>query len=171
MICLVCPEKTDTNCTCIIIVGDRICYPGNVGTNTASLYLVKLVLNSILSRKAAKYVTFEISNFYLQTSLDRPKYVRIKLYDITQDFIGEYNLLDFVQDGWVYFEINRGVYVLPHSGILANKILKELLAKYGYYQCATATGLWRHKWRPILFSLIVDDFGVEYIGDRHTYHL
>jgi hypothetical protein len=32
-------------------------------------------------------------------------------------------------------------------------------------------GLWRHKWRPIMFTLIVDDFGVEYVGEEHAVHL
>ena len=31
--------------------------------------------------------------------------------------------------------------------------------------------MWRHKWRPVLFSLIVDDFGVEYVGKHHVDHL
>ena len=102
-----------------------------MGTKTASLDLVKLVINIVLSRKGAKYVTFDISNFYLQTPLDRPEYVHIKLSDIPQKFIDEYDLLEYVRDGWVYFEINRGVYGLPQSGILANKILEERLSKHG----------------------------------------
>ena len=64
------------------LTGNRICYPGDVGTKTASLDLIKLVVNSVLSRKDAKYVTFDISNFYLQTPLDCPEYVRINLSDI-----------------------------------------------------------------------------------------
>ena len=32
-----------------------------------------------------------------------------------------------------------------------------------YYETATTTGLWRHKWRSIQFLLIVDDFGLEYV--------
>ena len=31
--------------------------------------------------------------------------------------------------------------------------------------------MWRHKWRPIVFTLIVDNFGVEYVGKRHADHL
>ena len=124
MVCLVRPEKTEPNRTCITIGGNRICYPGDVVTKTASLHLVKLVLNSVLYRKDTKYVIFDMSNLYLQNPLERPKYVPIKLFDIPQDFIDEYGLLDFVQDGWVYFEINLGVYVLLQSGILSNNLLK-----------------------------------------------
>jgi hypothetical protein len=30
---------------------------------------------------------------------------------------------------------------------------------------------WRHKWRPITFILIVDDFGIKYVDKRHADHL
>ena len=45
---------------------------------------------------------------YLQTLVDRPEYVRIKLLDIPQEFIDEYNLTQLVQNGWIYFEMIRG---------------------------------------------------------------
>jgi hypothetical protein len=32
-------------------------------------------------------------------------------------------------------------------------------------------GLRTHDWHPITFSLIVDDFGVKYIGEEHAQHL
>ena len=32
-------------------------------------------------------------------------------------------------------------------------------------------GLWLHGWRPIQFSLVVDDFGVKYVGEEHSKHL
>ena len=70
------PNKSDPNRTRITIAGQNITYPGDVGTRTASLDLIKLLINSVLSRKGAKFVTFDIKNFYLQTPLDRPEYVR-----------------------------------------------------------------------------------------------
>ncbi len=36
---------------------------------------------------------------------------------------------------------------------------------------ASTLGLWRHKWQPIQFCLIVDNFGVEYVGIEHFNHL
>ena len=67
-----------------------------MGTKTASLDLVRLVINIVLYSKDAKYVTFNIYSFYLQNPLDRPEYVLINLSDIPQDFIDEYDLLDSV---------------------------------------------------------------------------
>jgi hypothetical protein len=49
VVCEVRPDKDDPDCTRITIGGNRICFPGNVGTNTALLELVKLLLNSVLS--------------------------------------------------------------------------------------------------------------------------
>ena len=166
------PEKSDPNRTRITIAGQNITVAMDVGTKTASLDLVKLLLNSVLSRKGAKFVTFDIKNFYLQTPLDRPEYVRIKLSDIPLEFAEEYNLKDFVDaNGWVYFEIRNGVYGLPQSGALAQTLLEKRLKVHGYYQCPITPGLWRHSWRPIMFCLLVDDFGVEYVGERHALHL
>jgi hypothetical protein len=71
VICNVCPEKDDPDCTRITIVGNRICYPGNVGTNMASLELVKLLLNSVLSRKGAGFSTIDIKKL-----LSRHSYAR-----------------------------------------------------------------------------------------------
>ena len=48
VVCQVRPQKADPNQTRITIGGNRICYPGDVATKTASLKLVKLMLNSVL---------------------------------------------------------------------------------------------------------------------------
>ncbi len=49
IVCEVRPDKDGPDCTQITIGGSKICYPGDVGTNTASLKLVKILLNSVLS--------------------------------------------------------------------------------------------------------------------------
>jgi hypothetical protein len=41
------------------------------------------------------------------------------------------------------------------------------LVTEGFYESFSTPGLWHHKWRPLQFSLIVDDFGVEYVGIEH----
>ena len=56
VVCEVRPQKEDPNRTQITIGGNRICYPGDVGTPTASLDLFKLLINSVLSRKGARFV-------------------------------------------------------------------------------------------------------------------
>lgn len=63
------------------------------------------------------------------------------------------------------------MYGLPQAGILANRLLTKRLAPKGYYQCRHTPGRWKHKWRPVMFSLVVDNFGVEYVGKEHANHL
>ena len=82
------------------------------------------MINSTLSRKGAKFVCFDIENFYLSTPLGRPEYVKIRMYKIPQEFIDEYKLTRFSHRGWAYFEIRRECYGLPQSGMLANKQLR-----------------------------------------------
>ena len=87
------------------------------------------MINIVLSRAGAKYVCFDIESFYLSTPLGRPEYVKIQLSKIPQEFISEYNLNSLVYKGWIYFEIRRGCYGLPQSGMLANKQLRLRLKK------------------------------------------
>ena len=89
VVCEVRPGKKDLNQTRITICGTNVCYPGDVGTNTASLELFKLMINSILSRAGTKYVCFGIDFFYLITPLGRPEYVKIQLSKNPQEFIIE----------------------------------------------------------------------------------
>ena len=97
--------------------------------------------------------------------------MQIKCSDIPQEFDNEYDLPNHTHNGWVYFEIVRGCYGLPQSGKLANDLLRTRLNNAGYYEAATTMGLWRHKWRPIICALVVDDFGIEYVGEQHVQHL
>ena len=59
------PQKADTYRTHITIGGNRIYYPGDVGTPTGSLELIKLIINIVLSQRHAWFITFDTKNFYL----------------------------------------------------------------------------------------------------------
>ena len=85
--------------------------------------------------------------------------------------IQQYDLRRHVKNGFVYLEIRRCVYGLPMTGALVNKLLRERLAPHGYYEVAHTPGLWCHVSRPISFTLVVDDFGVKYVGKEHAQHL
>ena len=175
VVCKVCPGKADPNRTQITVAGSNIKYPGDVGTPGASLDLVKLMINSVLSRRGAKFACFDAANFYLQTpEMEQKEYVRIKYADIPQDFHDEYNLTDdspLLRHSWVYFTVVRCAYGLPQSGKLAHDLLRKQLNAAGYHDTPTMPSLWRHTWRPVQFVLIVDDFGVEYVGKQHADHL
>ena len=103
------------------------------------------MINSVISRKGSRFITYDTRNYYLATPLDYLEYVKIKLTEIPQEFIDVYNLHNYVHEGWVYFEICNGVYGLPQSGSLYNDLLEIRLLKHDYYQCPQTLGLWRHK--------------------------
>jgi hypothetical protein len=81
--------------------------------------------NSVLSTPNAKYACANIGDMYLQTPMDRYKYMRIKANLVPDKFKDLYKLHDKVYNGFIYTEICRGCYGLPHAGILANKLLKK----------------------------------------------
>ena len=65
----------------------------------------------------------------------------------------------------------KGMYGLPQAGILANKLLKKILAQFGYIEARHTPGLWKHVWRPIQFTLVVNNFGEKYVGREYAEHL
>ena len=81
------PDKDDPNRTRITIAGGHILVPFDVSTPTGSLELVKLVINSVLSWPKSRFAAFDIKNFYLDTPVENPEYVRVKLEDIPEEFI------------------------------------------------------------------------------------
>jgi hypothetical protein len=95
----------------------------------------------------------------------------INLVSLHQETIDKYDLNELAQYGKVYIEIQKGMYGLPQAGILTNKVLQHNLAKDGYHPTTHTHGLWTHYTRPISFSLVVDDFGVKYVGQEHAEHL
>jgi hypothetical protein len=63
------------------------------------------------------------------------------------------------------------MYGLPQASILVNELLQRNLAKDGYRPMTHTHGLWTYDTRPISFSLVVDNFGVKYVGREHAEHL
>ncbi len=75
-----------------------------------------------------------------------------------------------MQHGFIYLKMRRAVWGLPQAVILANKLLQKRLLPHGYYECANTPGLWKHKTRPILLMLVVDNFGIKYVSKEHVNH-
>ena len=63
------------------------------------------------------------------------------------------------------------MYGLPQAGVLAHKKLTHHLNAAGHKESETAPGLSKHGWRPILLTLVADDFGAECVGQEHANHL
>ena len=75
--------------------------------------------------------------------------MRLPLAIIPGKIIKKYNPPSLEKYGWVYIEIQKGMYGLPQAGFLAKKLLKKRLPKHGYLSVQYTPGLWKHTWRPV----------------------
>ncbi len=110
-------------------------------------------------------MTIDIKDFYLNTPMTCYEYMQLKLSDLPSDFVKQNDLAMKVNgDDYVYVKIRHGMYRLPQAGLLAQKLLEKRLNAEGYSQSFLKPGFWTHAWRPISFTLCIDDFGVKYVG-------
>jgi hypothetical protein len=117
-----------------------------------------------------RFLTLDIKDFYLNTPLERPEYLRITTKFLPDDILAKNNLKAYLSDGSILFQVNKGMYGLPQAGLLAQNRLVQHLAAHGYHQ-TTATCLFRHDSNGTDFSLVVDDFGVKYTTEIGAQHL
>ena len=127
--------------------------------------------NSVLSTEGTKYMCLDIKNFYLTAPLDRFEYMKMPIAHFPDWIVKQYDLTMHVLNGFIYLEMRGVVWGLPQAGILVNKLLRKRLLPHGYNKCSNTPGLWKHKTRPISFTLVVDDFGIKYVGKEHFDHL
>ena len=165
------PNKAETHRVRVMAGGNLLECPDITSTDTASLTTTKCLLNSVLSTPNARFATADIKDFYYGTPLQRFEYVRMQLTDIPDEIVNQYKLRAIATNGWIYMEIRKGMPGLKQAGKVANDRLVTHLAKYGYAPCKRTPALWKHKSRPITFTLCVDDFGIKYVGKQHIDHL
>ncbi len=171
LVCADRPMKTNPRRVRFTVGGDKVDYPGETYTKTADLTSAKILFNSVISTPDARFMGIDLKDFYLTADLDRYEYMFIPVKCLPQKIMDLYNLEPLVHNGKVYCEIQRSMYGLPQSGYVANKKLLPILAKAGYHQSEAIPGLFKHETRPIAFCLVVDDFGVKYVGKEHAEHL
>ena len=113
------PEKEDPYRFLICVGGDRIHCPWDCVKPTVDMITVKLLLHIILLTPNAKFMLIDIKDLYLNTPMPCYKYTRIKLSDLPDDMIRQYNLRGkLTKYGYVYTETCRGMYGITAAGIL-----------------------------------------------------
>jgi hypothetical protein len=156
-----CPEKTNPRQIQWTVGGDRIFYAADASTTTADLTTAKILFNSVISTPGAKFLGIDIKDFYLGTSMKDFEYMSIPLQMLPQGIIDQYNLTPLVHNNCINVEIRKGMYGLPQAGKLANHLLIEALAPFGYCPVLITPSLWQYDERDIAFCLVVDNFGVK----------
>jgi len=153
------------------IGGDRVDYDGDTAAHTASMQVIKIFLNAVVSDSGSKFMTADIKDFYLGTPLPNTEYMRIKLDHIPQHVIDRYAMADFAHNNAVIVAVDKGIYGLPQAGILAQDRLVKHLATHGYKQAEHTPCLFRHESNSVSFTLVVDDFGIKYKDEADADHL
>jgi hypothetical protein len=110
-------------------------------------------------------------SFPTSPSAKPPTKMILNLSYLPQETIDKYDLIEMTRYGKVYIETQKGMYGLPQAGILANEFLQRNLAKDGRRPTKHTHGLWKHDTGPLSFSLVVEYFGVKYVGREHAEHL
>ena len=101
----------------------------------------------------------------------RYEYMKLALSCIPDGIIEQYSRHTISYDRWVYLKIRKGIPGLKQAGRIANDQLKAHLAQFGFAPVPRTPTLWKHDTKPIFLSLVVDDFGVKYIGKENADHL
>ena len=97
--------------------------------------------------------------------------ITIQISMIPQEFVEKYNLAEKSHNGCIYARVTTVMYGLPQAGRIAYDSLVKHLDPYGYHPSSKNPRLQKHNRRSINFTLLVDDFGVKYLGKEHNLHL
>jgi hypothetical protein len=151
--------------------GDRMDFDGPTTAQTASIQTVKCLLNAVVSEHDARFVTADISDYFLGTPLDHPEYMWIRRDQMTPESRLKYRFDDFAVGDRALVRILKAIYGLPQAALLAQIQLTKHLASNGYILDKTVACLYHHVSRDISFTLVVDDFGIKYKQDADLQHL
>jgi hypothetical protein len=80
-------QKQENNRTRMTVGGNLIDYPGDKSTRTAELETTKILFNSVISTLQARLCTMDITNFYLNTPLDRLEFLCIPVTLIPEEIM------------------------------------------------------------------------------------
>ena len=172
MVCDYRPLKKEKHRCRLVVGGDKLPYEHDAAAPAANLLESKILINSTISQPTARFMSIDISNFFLSSNMDQPEFMKIHKDNIPQDIMEQYGANELLDSAnYVYFQINKGMYGLKQAAILAYKQLKKNLAHHGYFPIPHSVGMWKHKTRKTLFCLCVDDFGIQYHTQADADHL
>ena len=91
-VCSYHPQKAEPYRTRITVGGNLIDYPGNLSMKVADMTTFKILVNSTLSTRGARWLGLDVKNYYLGTPMDDYEYMFIPINSIPQEIIAHYKL-------------------------------------------------------------------------------
>ena len=81
------PLKEEKYCVRITVGGDKLDFCGDASSVAASLATVKLLPDSVVSTKVAKFTTADIKDFFYASFLPDPEYMNMGLKIFPQEIM------------------------------------------------------------------------------------
>ena len=144
--------------------GDRCYVDYPVATHTCPMSVFKILLHATVSENS-HFGSLDLTDFFLGSLMPAPEYLIIMAAQFTPALLDTLGITPFLQTdskGRSYFftEVSKTMYGFRQAGFHANEQVIAHLLSHGYYQ--TQPCLFTHTTDPIVFCLVVDDYGVKY---------
>ena len=75
-----------------MVGGDRLTFDNKTATPVANPLEAKLISNSTISTKNAKFLTADIKDFFLSSTMEKPEFMKIRKDEIPKDILSKYNM-------------------------------------------------------------------------------
>ena len=82
-------------------------------------------MGSIIPTPKTRGMYTDIEGFYLNTLIQRYEYMNMKLEIILDEIVEQYNLKEMAPKGWIFVDIQKGVYIFPQTGPLESEKLTK----------------------------------------------
>lgn len=167
------PLKPEPYRVQMVVGGDKLDCLIDSGAPTTNLTEFKMLVNSVISKakNGARFLSCDLKDFFLASPMQYKKYMKLRYSIIPQDIVEQYNLdQKDADDGYVYIQINKGMYGLKEATIQAYDQLSKFLNDDGYHHVMGTGGLWKHKTKRTAFCLCVDDIGLKYYSQEDKEH-
>ena len=154
--------------------GDILTYLDDVGSPATNILETKVLLNITISdaKKGVRFMTEYIQHYFLATPMARPEFMKVRYKHIPDNIRFQYKLHDKLSSqDYIYIRINKGMYGLKKSAILAYENLKQSLTPHSYVPIIGTAGICAKKTHPTKFCLCVDNFGIKYFNKIDAQHL
>jgi hypothetical protein len=113
--------------------------------------VVRALLCSTLADDA-NFMAADITDYYLNTPLERPEYLRMTRKQVSSAIIAEYGYEESFVNDMMYFQVNKGMYDLPQAGLLAPNRLIAYIVQHGCTQSDVVPCLFRHATNGVTFD-------------------
>ena len=82
-------------------------------------------MNGVVSTPGARFAGGDVKDFYLNKPLKKKRYGKVREKYIPEETIRKHNLEQYIEDdGWLHFEIGKGMYGILEARRLANDLFR-----------------------------------------------